>query len=98
MILPPGKFWLMEYLCLGTTLPIIARVFRLSVKNRRATPPLCADSSLYQGTIRFNILIGANREVIQEEIDNACKDANVYSLFIVLTIDIRIHSEPSVWI
>ena len=37
-----------------------------------------ADKSLFQGTIRFNILLGANRDVTQEELDNACKDANVW--------------------
>jgi ABC-type multidrug transport system fused ATPase/permease subunit len=37
-----------------------------------------SDSSLYQGTIRFNILLGANKDVTDEEIDNAAKDANVF--------------------
>jgi len=32
---------------------------------------------LYQGTIRFNILLGANGEVTQDDIDKAAKDANV---------------------
>jgi ATP-binding cassette, subfamily B (MDR/TAP), member 1 len=32
---------------------------------------------LYQGTVKFNILLGATRDVSQEEIDQACKDANV---------------------
>ena len=38
------------------------------------------EPTLYQGTIRFNILLGATRDdVSQEEIDQACKDANVRS-------------------
>jgi ABC-type multidrug transport system fused ATPase/permease subunit len=32
---------------------------------------------LYQGTIRFNVLLGLDREVSQEELDQACQDANV---------------------
>jgi ABC-type multidrug transport system fused ATPase/permease subunit len=32
---------------------------------------------LYQGTIRFNVLLGIDREVSQEELDQACQDANV---------------------
>jgi ATP-binding cassette, subfamily B (MDR/TAP), member 1 len=36
---------------------------------------------LYQGTIRFNILLGAIKDnVSQEEIDKACQDANVLTL------------------
>ena len=39
------------------------------------------EPTLYQGTIRFNILLGATRDdVTEEEIDQACKDANVPSL------------------
>lgn len=33
--------------------------------------------SLYQGTIRFNILLGANHDASQEEIDQAARNANV---------------------
>ncbi len=34
---------------------------------------------LYQGTIRFNIVIGAVKdEVSQDDLDNACKNANVF--------------------
>jgi ATP-binding cassette, subfamily B (MDR/TAP), member 1 len=37
--------------------------------------------SLYQGTVRFNILLGANElDPTQEEIDQACKSANVRTL------------------
>jgi ABC-type multidrug transport system fused ATPase/permease subunit len=48
---------------------------------------------LYQGTVRFNILLGANRDdVSQEEIDRACQDANVLPIKMMLTVDIRIYS------
>jgi ABC-type multidrug transport system fused ATPase/permease subunit len=36
-----------------------------------------SNARLYQGTIRFNILLGANRDASQEEIDQAAKNANV---------------------
>lgn len=42
--------------------------------------PTCEYSNcrLYQGTIRFNILLGATKdEVSQDDIDRACRDANV---------------------
>jgi hypothetical protein len=32
---------------------------------------------LYQGTLRFNILLGVSREVDQEELDRVCQEANV---------------------
>ena len=38
------------------------------------------EPTLYAGTIRFNILLGATRpesEVAQEEIEKACRDANI---------------------
>jgi ATP-binding cassette subfamily B (MDR/TAP) protein 1 len=41
---------------------------------------LNAVQTLYAGTIRFNILLGAikpHSEVTQEEIDDACRDANI---------------------
>lgn len=38
------------------------------------------EPTLYAGTVRFNILLGATKpleEVTQEEIDAACKNANI---------------------
>jgi ATP-binding cassette subfamily B (MDR/TAP) protein 1 len=38
------------------------------------------EPTLYAGTIRFNILLGAIKpesEVTQDEIENACRDANI---------------------
>lgn len=38
------------------------------------------EPTLYAGTVRFNILLGAikpHEEVTQEEIENACRDANI---------------------
>lgn len=42
------------------------------------TPHIC--QTLYAGTIRFNILLGAAKpvsEVTQEELEAACRDANI---------------------
>ena len=36
--------------------------------------------TLYAGTIRFNVLLGATKlisEVTQEELEGACRDANI---------------------
>ena len=38
------------------------------------------EPTLYAGTVRFNILLGATKpveEVTQEEIEQACRDANI---------------------
>lgn len=38
------------------------------------------EPTLYAGTVRFNILLGAVKpaeEVTQEEIEQACRDANI---------------------
>jgi ATP-binding cassette subfamily B (MDR/TAP) protein 1 len=38
------------------------------------------EPTLYAGTVRFNILLGAvkpHEEVTQEEIEAACRDANI---------------------
>jgi len=54
---------------------------------------------LYQGTIRFNIVLGAYHDPSQEEIDQAAKNANVLThLSSVIDIDLRFHSESSLWI
>jgi len=40
----------------------------------------CSLQTLYAGTIRFNILLGAVKpadEVTQEELEKACRDANI---------------------
>ncbi|TYJ55629.1 hypothetical protein B9479_003661 [Cryptococcus floricola] len=45
------------------------------------------DGTLYAGTVRFNILLGANKpmeQVTQEEIDAACRDANIYDFIMSL--------------
>ena len=39
-----------------------------------------ADISLYEGTLRFNILLGLSEDVDQEELDRACQEANVKTL------------------
>jgi ATP-binding cassette, subfamily B (MDR/TAP), member 1 len=38
------------------------------------------EPTLYAGTVRFNILLGATKpieEVTQEELEDACRDANI---------------------
>jgi ABC-type multidrug transport system fused ATPase/permease subunit len=49
--------------------------------SQRSVSILLTDGqTLYAGTVRFNILLGAikpHKEVTQEEIEAACKDANI---------------------
>lgn len=45
------------------------------------------EPTLYRGSIKFNILLGANKpaaEVTQEELVQACKDANIYDFIMSL--------------
>lgn len=43
------------------------------------------EPTLYQGTIRENVLLGADREDVPEEaIEQACKDANIYDFIVSL--------------
>ncbi|KAG9702797.1 P-loop containing nucleoside triphosphate hydrolase protein, partial [Aureobasidium melanogenum] len=43
------------------------------------------EPTLYQGTVKENILLGADREnVPQEAIEQACKDANIYDFIMSL--------------
>ncbi|KAL0253558.1 hypothetical protein I308_100931 [Cryptococcus tetragattii IND107] len=60
----------------------------LNLANYRSQISLVSqEPTLYAGTIRFNILLGANKpmeEVTQDEIDAACKDANIYDFIISL--------------
>ncbi|RXK41700.1 ATP-binding cassette, subfamily B (MDR/TAP), member 1 [Tremella mesenterica] len=45
------------------------------------------EPTLYAGTVRFNVLLGANKpmdQVTQEEIVRACKDANIYDFIMSL--------------
>ena len=43
----------------------------------RCRKPPKAKDSLYQGTLRFNILLGVSGEVDQEDLDRVCQEANV---------------------
>jgi ATP-binding cassette subfamily B (MDR/TAP) protein 1 len=41
------------------------------------------EPTLYAGTVRFNVLLGANKpmeEVTEEQVVKACKDANIVRL------------------
>ncbi|WVQ70592.1 hypothetical protein IAR50_000111 [Cryptococcus sp. DSM 104548] len=45
------------------------------------------EPTLYAGTVRFNILLGANKpmeKVTQQEIDAVCRDANIYDFIMSL--------------
>ena len=45
---------------------------------RRSMSLVSQEPTLYQGTIKFNILLGANRDdVTQEELEAVCRDANI---------------------
>ena len=47
---------------------------------RKAIALVSQEPTLYAGTIKFNILLGAIKpisEVTQEELEQACRDANI---------------------
>src|SRR5579859_3044242 len=81
MILLWDRYLLMGWMCRGIMFLNMARILVWLVRNQRTHSILgerYLTSRLYQGTVRFNILLGANKEdVSQEEIDKACQDANV---------------------
>lgn len=57
------------------------KVSELNIQSYRKQIALVSqEPTLYAGTIRFNILLGAVKpaeEVTQEEIEAACRDANI---------------------
>jgi ATP-binding cassette subfamily B (MDR/TAP) protein 1 len=70
--------------------PLIGRVTldgkdvrEINVANYRSHMALVSqEPTLYAGTVRFNVLLGANKpmeEVTEEEVVQACKDANIVS-------------------
>ncbi|KAI9676610.1 MAG: GTPase-activating protein [Trizodia sp. TS-e1964] len=61
-------------------------ISKLNVMDYRSYLALVSqEPTLYQGTIRENVLLGADREdVPEEEIIQACKDANIYDFIISL--------------
>lgn len=50
---------------------------------------LPTDHRLYSGTIRFNILLGAVKDVSQAEVEEACRDADVLHFSAMLTVQIH---------
>jgi ATP-binding cassette, subfamily B (MDR/TAP), member 1 len=56
-------------------------ISELNVQEYRKSIALVSqEPTLYAGTVRFNILLGAIKpesEVTQEEIEAACRDANI---------------------
>ncbi|KKA21933.1 Xenobiotic-transporting ATPase [Rasamsonia emersonii CBS 393.64] len=61
-------------------------ISRLNVNSYRSFLALVSqEPTLYQGTIRENILLGSNQEDVPEEaIIKACKDANIYDFIMSL--------------
>ncbi|WWC65424.1 uncharacterized protein I303_108042 [Kwoniella dejecticola CBS 10117] len=75
--------------------PLIGRITldgvdikELNVANFRDQVALVSqEPTLYAGTVKFNILLGANKpmeEVTDKEIENACRDANIYDFIMSL--------------
>ncbi|ORY35855.1 multidrug resistance protein 1 [Naematelia encephala] len=75
--------------------PLIGRVTLDGVDVRDLNPEsyrsqmalVSQEPTLYAGTVRFNILLGANKpmeEVTEEEIIQACKNANIYDFVMSL--------------
>ena len=65
----------------GTVLVDDENIAELNVQEYRKNLSLVSqEPTLYAGTVRFNILLGAikpHEEVTQEEIEAACRDANI---------------------
>ncbi|OCK82170.1 ABC transporter-like protein [Lepidopterella palustris CBS 459.81] len=61
-------------------------ISNLNIKNYRKYLALVSqEPTLYQGTLRDNILLGADQEEVPEEdIVQACKDANIYEFIMSL--------------
>ncbi|KAK2877091.1 multidrug-resistance transporter mdr5 [Arthroderma sp. PD_2] len=53
-------------------------------KYRETASLVSQETTLYQGTIRENILLGVTRDVPDEEIFEACKNANIHEFIISL--------------
>lgn len=60
-------------------------ISRLNVNDYRSFIALVSqEPTLYQGTIRENILLGAPHEVTDAQIEFACREANIYDFIISL--------------
>jgi len=63
-------------------------ICQLNVQDYRKQLALVSqEPTLYAGTVRFNVLLGSVKpfeEVSQEEIDQACRDANIYDFVMSL--------------
>ena len=61
-------------------------ISKLNINDYRSYLALVSqEPTLYQGTVRENILLGADREdVPEEQIIQACKDANIYEFILSL--------------
>lgn len=63
-------------------------VSRLNINEYRKYIALVSqEPTLYAGTVRFNITLGATRpenEITQEEVERACRDANIHNFIMTL--------------
>lgn len=70
----------------GSVLVDGKEISNLNINQYRSFLALVSqEPTLYQGTIRENVLLGADREdVTDEEIEKACRDANIYEFIMSL--------------
>jgi ATP-binding cassette, subfamily B (MDR/TAP), member 1 len=70
----------------GTVLVDGKDISKLHLKTYRSFLALVSqEPTLYQGTVRENILLGADNDgVTEEDIEKACKDANIYDFVMSL--------------
>jgi ATP-binding cassette subfamily B (MDR/TAP) protein 1 len=58
-------------------------VSSLNIRDYRSHIALVSQEPvLYSGTIRENIMLGTEAEIGEEEVVNACKDANIYDFIV----------------
>jgi ATP-binding cassette subfamily B (MDR/TAP) protein 1 len=51
----------------------------LNIKSMRERISLVSqEPTLYDGSVRFNITLGATKDVTQEEVEEACRQANIH--------------------
>ena len=71
--------------CAGTVLLDGKDIRQLNLNEYRSQLALVSQEPvLYQGTIHENLVLGVNGKVTQEEVVQACKDANIYEFVLSL--------------
>lgn len=60
-------------------------VRELNVKSHRQSMSLVSqEPTLYDGSVRFNITLGATTDVSQEQVEEACRQANIHDFVLGL--------------